>query len=127
MFWFRDKYLFHKGYDFTREHVLRDFTKSKGWTLFYSFNCSSSFVIVSEICCYFQESGEEQKNEWSHLLLWPRQDSNSGVVMFNAPALLPYSLLILSSLSLSFRISEHKQQIDKPQSKMQVLSNFRKS
>ena len=45
-----------------------------------------------------------------HLLLWPRQDSDSGpgVVMFSARF---STLLILSSLSLSFRISEHKQQI----------------
>ena len=56
---------------------------------------SHCIVVVS-----LKVSGEG--NEWSNLLLWLRQDSDSGsgVVMFNAPTLLLYSLNSLKSLSL---------------------------
>ena len=71
--------------------------------------------IISLYCCYFlflsASKWRRESNEWSNLLLWLRQDSDSSVVMFNAPTLPLYSPNSLKSLSLSFRISEHKQQI----------------
>ena len=108
------KYLLHEGYDFTRKHRLKIITRMFNW-LHFLLNCTTVnglfftiLLILMSVGLYHcivvislfsvKVSGEE--NEWSNLLLWPRQDSDSSVVMCNAPTLLLYSPNSLKSLSL---------------------------